>query len=332
MKVMITGGTGFLGGALARRLQGMGADVSVVGRNQTKGKALEDEGIRFIRADLSDEQAIIKACEDCDYVYHSGALASPWGPYETFYNANVVGTENVVKGCQEHKVKRLIHVSTPSIYQTYRDRINVKESEPLPEVMPSFYAQTKYLAEKVVDKAHEEGLEVISIRPRAIIGPGDTTVFPRLIRLLRTGRLRIIGNGKNRAEFGYIDNVLDALLLCQDAPSHCLGEKYNITNGEPVYLWEMVAKLCQMLDLPAPTKKVPLAVANALAIVLETFSKWFQGGKEPVLTRYSVNVAGRSITLNIEKARKELGYEPKVGNQESLERFVAWWKEYEKAL
>lgn len=325
MKTLITGATGFVGGALARRLHAQSADVTALGRNPIAGKQLEQDGIRFLQADLGDKQAITAACAEQDIVFHCGAYCSPWGRYRDFYTSNVTGTQHLIHGCQQHHVSRLIYVSTPSLYFAYDTRLNVSESDPLAAKQVNYYTQTKLLAEHAIDSAHEAGLPVVTIRPRAIFGPGDTTILPRLISRLQQGRLRIIGDESNLIDLTYIDNVVDALLLCANAPSTALGKKYNITNGEPANLWQMVQRLCRELNLPYPRKKIPVRVAFMLAWGMEIASRTLLNYKEPLLTRYTVSVLAKSATLDISAARRELGYKANVSIEEGVERFIAWW-------
>ena len=181
MKALVTGATGFLGGALTRRLHSMNWDVTALGRNMSKLDQLENEEIHSFQLDLKDKPGILAGCNNQDVVFHCAAFPSPWGNFEKFYQANVIGTRNVVQACEENNVKRLVYVSTPSIYFDYTSHINVKETDVLPEPI-SNYAATKVLAEEEVDKAFANGLATITIRPRAIFGPGDTAIFPRLIR------------------------------------------------------------------------------------------------------------------------------------------------------
>ena len=325
MKALITGATGFLGGALARRLKNMDWDVTALGRNSSELKKLEAQGIRAVQANLEDSQAIINACKDQDIVFHSGALASDWGRAEVFYNSNVLGTQNVIRGCQEHHVKRLVHVSTPSIYFGFEPRINVKESDPLPAPVTE-YARTKRLAEGEVDKAFADGLPAVTTRPRAIFGPGDQTILPRLIDRLQRGILRVIGDGQNVADLSYVENVVDALLLCAESPNNTLGKKYNITNGEPIQMWSMIEKLCERLDLKFPTQRLPYPFVDTVAGMMEFIYKILPGQPEPPLTRYSVAMISISTTLDISAAKKDLGYQPRVSIEEGFEEFVKWWK------
>jgi len=325
MKALITGATGFLGGALTRRLHSLGWDVTALGRDPARLKSLEADGIRAAQASLEDAQAISAACKDREIVFHSGALANDWGRGEVFYKANVIGTQNVIRGCQENHVKRLVHVSTPSIYFQFAPRVNVKETDPLPEPVTE-YARTKRLAEDEVDKAFAGGLPTITIRPRAIFGPDDRIILPRLINRLERGILRVIGDGQNLADMSYIENVVDALLLCAESPDHTFGKKYNITNGEPIRLWAMIEKLCQRLNLKYPTQRLPYPLVDRIAGALEFVARLLPNQPEPPVTRYSVAMISLSTTLDITAAKNDLGYQPRVSNEEGFEKFVEWWK------
>jgi len=326
MKTLITGATGFLGGALVRRLNGLGWDVTALGRNPRALAALEAEGIRTLQADLADESAIRVACMGQEIVFHSGALSAPWGRSEEFYRANMLGTRNVVRGCLEANVQRLVHVSTPSIYFRYEPRLNVKENDPLPAKPVNEYARTKLLAEAEVDCAHADGLPVVTIRPRAIFGPGDTTILPRLIGRLATGRLPVIGDGKNIADLSYVENVVDALLLCAESPESTFGKKYNITNGESVVLWDMVRKVADALGYLPPRGRIPYRIADAAAGLLEVACRLLPSQPEPPLTRYTVGVIAHSTTLDISAARRDLGYNPRISVEDGFEKFIDWWK------
>lgn len=327
MRILVTGATGFLGMRLALRLQQMGHDVTGIGRDRSKGQALEGAGIRFREADLADEQAMLAACAGQDLVFHSGALSSPWGRYEAFYAANVLGTRHVAEGCIRQGVGRLVHVSTPSLYFDYRHRLSVSEGEPLPARPVNHYAATKLLAEGEVDRAHGRGLPVITIRPRAIFGPGDQAILPRLIRANRRGRVPLVDGGRAMIDVTYVENVVDALLLCMKAPVGALGRKYNITNGEPMELRQLLHLLFTQLDEPLHSVSLPWQVAYGIAGAMELAARLGGGEREPMLTRYSVGVLARSQTLDISAAREELGYQPRVSIAEGLEEFVRWWRE-----
>lgn len=326
MKTLITGATGFLGGALIRRLHNLGWDVTALGRNPVKLKELEVDGIRTVRADISKKDEVTASIADVELIFHCAAFPSPWGGFELFHQTNVIGTRNIVQACLERNVKRLVHVSTPSLYFNYSSRIGVKENDPLPEPI-SHYARTKLLAEEEIDKGFAQGLAVVSIRPRAIFGEGDTVIFPRLIPRLKSGLLPILGDGENIVDLTYIQNVVDALLLCAESPAATLGKKYNISNGEPVKIWKLVGRICDELGYPHPSRKIPFQAAKTAAGALEFFYSLIPNSPEPPLTRLSVSMMANSTTLDISAARAELGYQPNVSIDEGVERFLKWWKE-----
>ncbi|MCC6260440.1 MAG: NAD-dependent epimerase/dehydratase family protein [Anaerolineales bacterium] len=328
MKALITGATGFLGGALTRRLHQLGWGVTGAGRNAKKLNQLEDEGIQALTLDLKEQANLIAACKDQEVVFHCAALPSPWGNYEKFYQANVIGTRNVIAACIENKVKRLVYVSTPSIYFDYNSRTNIKESDPLPEPV-SNYAATKLLAEEEIDKAFANGLAAITIRPRALFGPGDTVIFPRLIPRLRTGSLPIVGDGENIVDLTYIENVVDALMLCAEAPTNTLGKKYNISNGEPIQIWKLINHICDELNLPHPKRKISFQTAKLAATLLEGIYALIPTNPEPPLTRLSVSMLANNTTLDISAAKNDLGYQPKISVAEGFEKFMRWWKTHE---
>lgn len=326
MKALVTGATGFLGGALTRRLKGLGWNVTASGRNISRLDELERLGIKTEQIDLKDKNGLREASKDQEIVFHCAAFPSPWGNYEKFYQANVIGTRNVIQACEANKVKRLVYVSTPSLYFDYGSRMNVKETDPLPEPV-SNYSATKLLAEEEVDKASANGLATITIRPRALFGPGDTVIFPRLIPRLQTGRLPILGDGENIVDLTYIENVVDALLLCAESSPKTLGKKYNISNDEPVKIWRLIQHICDELGLPHPKRKISYPIANAVATALELLYGLIPTHPEPPLTRISVSMLANNTTLDISAAKNELGYKPKVSVDEGFDLFMKWWKE-----
>ncbi|MEN9564269.1 MAG: hypothetical protein RIR73_2513 [Chloroflexota bacterium] len=331
MKTLVTGATGFLGGALTYRLHSMGWEVTALGRNPAKLNQLEEDGIRVVRADISKKDEVSASFSDFELVFHCAAFPSPWGGFEKFYQANVIGTRNIVQACMDHNVSRLVYVSTPSIYFNYSSRVGVKETDPLPEPI-SNYAHTKLLAEEEVDKGSAQGLAVVSIRPRAIFGEGDTVIFPRLIPRLQSGRLPILGDGENVVDLTYIQNVVDALLLCAESPKNTLGKKYSISNGEPVKIWKLIERICDELGYPHPSRKVSYKTANTAATVLEFLYSLIPYSPEPPLTRVSVSMMANNTTLDISAAKVELGYQPKVSVEEGVRRFLKWWKENSSSL
>lgn len=326
MNVLVTGGTGFLGKQLALRLRSISPSVTILGRNALIGQQLEAENIKFIAVDLRDKEATVAACQGQDYIFHCGALSSPWGKYQDFYDTNVSGTQNIIQGCQTHGVKRLIYVSTSSVYFDFSHRFNIPENTPFPKPVNA-YAKTKQRAELEINQAYQNGLPVITIRPRGIFGPGDTAILPRLLRAnTRTG-IPLINQGQACIDITYVDNVVDALLLCQKAPDTLLGRIFNITNGEPIYISDLLEKLSNKLGYPFKLKPISYNTAYWAASAMELIANTLLLGREPLLTRYTVGLLAFSQTLDITAAITELGYKPYVSIEEGLDIFAQWWKE-----
>ncbi|GAA0329407.1 NAD(P)-dependent oxidoreductase [Bacillus carboniphilus] len=323
-KILVTGATGFLGGHLVRYLSKKGYTVTGTGRNLQKGEWLKEEGISFVPGDLQQKDFCQELVRNHHYIIHCAALSEPWGDYQSFYTANVTVTENLLKSAREHGVKRFIHVSTPSIYFRYNDATNVKETAELPKRFANHYAHTKYIAEQKVKQYQEKGLETIIIRPRGLFGPEDSTILPRLLTLNKTKGIPLFNNGKTLIDLTYVENVAHALELSLEKGE--VGQTYNISNGEPYSFKSLCDLLFTHLKINVQYKKLPYPVIFRVAYFLEAIYQLPFIKKEPFITRYSVSVLGNSQTLSIEKARKELGYEPLISIEEGIIHYANWYK------
>jgi nucleoside-diphosphate-sugar epimerase len=213
--VLVTGGTGFLGRRLVERLLAAGRPVAVLARTPAPG--LEQRGVRFIRAALDDADAVRAACAGAETVFHVAAKVGVWGHAADFYRANVLGTEAVIDGCRAHGVRRLVFTSTPSVVFNGRPLANADESLPLTTACPSAYPLTKAAAERLVLAANSPALRTVALRPHLVWGVGDPHLVPRILARARAGRLRIVGDGKNRVDMVHVLNAVDAHLLAEAA-------------------------------------------------------------------------------------------------------------------
>jgi 2-alkyl-3-oxoalkanoate reductase len=320
MRILVTGSTGFVGQHLVRALLERGHRVWMLGRNFAAASALLEAGAIRVQADLRDRASIIGACAQMDAVYHVGALSAPWGRSADFHAINVGGTEHVIAGCVRHEVGRLIAVSSPSVLFNGRDQHLLSDSAPYPPRFISAYSATKKLAEDRLNAAIRQGLPALIMRPKAIFGPGDTTLFPRLIRAARDGRLSQIGAGRNLVDLTYVGNVVEALLLALHAPD-AVGKTYTITNDEHVPLWDVIRTVLRRLDIPAQLRTLPLTAAMVVARLMEI--RALLTGREPLLTRYSVAVLARTQTYDISAARRDLRYVPSVPVAEGIRQTLA---------
>lgn len=327
MKAFVTGATGFLGGELTHALSRLGIEVVALGRNTRKKEILESSGAKFISGDLSNTTLLKQASKTCDIIVHCAALSSPWGSEQQFIESNLQGTRNIVEAALENNIKRLIYISTPSIYIEKRHRLDVTEHEPLPSEMINHYARTKYLGEQEVMRGVLSGLETIIIRPQGIFGENDTAILPRLIRIAKTkGFIPQIGNEQVLIDLTAVENVVLAIIAAINAEGAALNQAYNITNGEPCDQMQMIEFVLNKISIPYRIKNISFRKAWAVANGLEWFHQKFIPHKEPLLTKQAVCALAFSRTLNIEKARKLLGYTPQVKLFDGLEKSALAFK------
>lgn len=317
MKILVTGGTGFLGSHLATELLARSHEVTLLGRDFAVVQPQLAAGAQPLAVDLRDRAAVIAACAGQDLVYHVGALSTAWGRWRDFYQTNVEGTRAVVDGSLQHEVRRLIYVSSPSVIFDGRDHHAIDESTPYPRHFSSAYATTKKVGEELVNAAQQQGLPTVILRPKAIFGPGDRALLPRLIERARQERLPQIGSGHNLVDLTYVDNVVHALVLAAQADA-AVGKTYFITNGEHCPLWPTIRTVLTRLHLATKLRTLPVGAALLIARLLELNAQ--RTGREPLLTRYTVGILARTQTYDIRAAQRDLGYQPLVSVADGLER------------
>lgn len=327
--LIITGAGGFFGGrafeffATERTNEWKVIATSRRTIADEKWKAL---GASFVKGDLSDPEFCDQLCKNADVIVHAAALSSPWGQYADFYSANVTTTKNLLRAAIANNIKKFIYISTPSVYFDYTDKLNIKESDAFPAIPANHYAATKLEAEKLVLDANSDKMKTIALRPRAIIGAGDTVIFPRLIKAYLDKKLKIIGTDTVTCDLTCARNLIEAVEKCFSAKEEAYGHAYNITNGAPVILWEKINYILRQLGYTPVTKKVPKQIALTYGSVTETWHKLFYPHKEPPVTRYSLAALSVNMTLDITKAKNKLGYVPVQNNEEGIKEFLKWYK------
>lgn len=328
MKILLTGATGFLGFRTLEKLVELPqvSKIIATGRVLKKLHTISHPKVKYILGDLTDQLFVQQLVNQVNYIIHAAALSSPWGEYKDFEAANLTSQINLVQACKNIEIKKYVFISTPSLYFDSTDRFNIKESDPLPSKFINAYAETKRLAEIELEKS---SIPYIILRPRALTGRGDTVIMPRLIRAFNEGKLKIIGNGENIVDLTSVANVADAIILSIDAPENACNEIYNISNGEPVNLWEKINMVLQLLNKNISDKKAPYFIVNILAHLLE-FKAKISNGNEPALTVYSAGTLAKSFTMDISKANLLLDYKPKVSTDEAIHEFIKWYKENEE--
>lgn len=323
MRVLVSGATGFLGKYILDELSKHNYKIVATGRNIEQGKKLENKCIRFIPSDLRDLDSLRALFKDIDIVVHAGALSSVWGNPKDFYDINFIGTKNIIRLCKENNVKRLVYISSPSIYSKAKDQFNIKEVLPKENNLTP-YIWSKLLAEKVLSKT--EDLDYVILRPRALIGVGDNSIIPRVLNLSKSIGIPLVKGGQNIIDLTCVENVAFAVRLAME--SKRAGKKtYNITNGEPMIFKDIIELFLTEMNIKLRYLKLPAFLIACLSAFTEAIHRSFKIYKEPILTRYTYYLLRYSQTLCINKAREDLDYAPIISLREGIEKYA---KEYRK--
>jgi nucleoside-diphosphate-sugar epimerase len=304
----VTGGSGFIGGTLVSRLLSDGWKVRALARSESSAARVRELGADPVQGDLDAAGSIRAGAEGCDLAFHAAAALGEWGTREEFMRGNVTGTENALSGCREAGVRRFVHVGTEAALMVGQPLVHVDETTPLRPDSKAHYPATKALAEQAVRAASGDGFETVVVRPRLVWGPGDTTILPGLVEAIEKGRFSWIGGGHHLTDTTHVDNVVEGLLL--GAERGRPGEAYFVTDGEPAEFHKFVTDLLATRGVTAPRRNTPPAVARAAAATLEGLWGLLRRKSTPPVTRLAVWLASQECTIDISKARRELGYEP----------------------
>lgn len=316
----VTGGSGFIGGALIARLRREGWDVRGLARSERSGGVLRERGAEAVTGDLADAGAMQEGAQGCELAFHAAAHLGDWGSPEEFERDNVQGTRNVVAACRAAGVRRLVHVGTEAALLSGRPLVNVDEEMPLQPHSRALYSATKARAEMAVIDGNGEGIETVVVRPRLVWGVGDTTIMPTVRAEAERGRWAWIGGGRHLTSTTHVDNVVEGLWL--GATRGAAGRAYFVTDGEPVVFREFMTRLLATQGVELPSKEVPRALAGAAASVGEVAWRFLPLPGRPPVTLLAYWLASHECTLDITRARTELGYTPVKTIDEGMEELT----------
>jgi nucleoside-diphosphate-sugar epimerase len=304
----VTGGSGFIGGALIRRLRTDGWTVRALARSDASAEKVTAAGAEAVGGDLDDVSAMAAGAGGCELAFHAAAALGEWGRREDFERGNVRGTANALDAARRAGVRRFVHVGTEAALLAGDPLVNVDETAPLRPDSKALYSSTKARAEQEVGEANGGGLETVVVRPRLVWGVGDTTILPALVEAVRAGRFRWIGGGHHRTSTTHVENAVHGLVL--GAERGAPGGVYFVTDGEPVVFHGFVVELLATQYVDPPDASVPDAVARTAAPALEAVWRTFRLNGQPPLTRLAYWLSAQECTIDISRARRELGYEP----------------------
>lgn len=323
MKALVTGGGGFLGGGIVRALLARGDTVRSFSRGDYP--ALRNLGVETFQGDLSRTEAVDRAVDGVDIVFHVAAKPGVGGRYEEYYVTNARGTEYVVAACKKFGVPKLVFTSSPSVAFHGTDQEGLNESTPYPARFLAHYPKTKAIAEQFVLDQNGEDLSTIALRPHLIWGPGDTQLVPRIVEQGRAGRLRILGSGEQRVDAVYIDNAVHAHILAAnelEPGAPCAGKAYYITNDEPIAIADLINNILGAAGVVPVTRHLSPGLAYAVGGVLEFVYSALHRPGEPPMTRFVARQLATAHWFDISAARRDLGYNPLVTTEEGLQRLA----------
>lgn len=324
---LVTGACGFIGAEIARALEGRGDEVIAI----DLAPECPVEGVDYRRIDITDKAAVAEACKGVDTIIHNASIVhTKRNKQDVIWAVNLGGTENMLESAQQQGVKRFVYISSGSVVYEGKDIENGDESLPYSSISQAPYADSKIAAEKyVLAKNGKGGVATCALRPHVVFGPGDRRFMPALLNQARSGRLRVqVGRGVWLSDYTYVSNLIDAIILADEAlanggvESVPAGQAYFITNGEPMPFWDFVRKVVARLGFPPIKYRAPKSLVYAIAAVVEGIDT-LKGGTldaEDGLTRFAVRYMCTHHYFSIEKARRDLGYNPSVSVAEGIER------------
>jgi nucleoside-diphosphate-sugar epimerase len=299
-----------------RRLADEGVSVRALARSERSAAAVSELGAEAVSGDLDDVEVLAAGAAGCEVAFHLAARVEQWGPWEEFERINVGGTRNALEASAKAGVRRFVHCGTEAALMAGEPLVNVDETAPLRPDSPAPYPATKAKAEQAVRGAGREGFETVVVRPRFVWGAGDTTLLPEMISMVEAGRFAWVGGGRNLTDTAHIDNVVEGLVL--GAEHGKPGEAYFITDGEAVVFREFISAMLETQGVEPPGRELPAWLAGALSRGGEAAWRLLPLPGRPPLTRFTYWVLTQECTIDISKARAELGYEPIVSLEEGL--------------
>jgi nucleoside-diphosphate-sugar epimerase len=328
---LVTGATGLLGSHIVERLRGAGQAVRALVRPSSDKSLLENWGVEMVPGDVTDRESLRAAMKGVRTVYHAAAQVGDWGPWSNFVAVTIEGTRNALDAAAEAGVERFLHVSSISAYgHPDGEGLVLDETAPLGVNLHkwSYYSRAKVEAERLAWAAHRTGrVPVTVVKPSWLYGPRDRASMPRLIRAIRAGKAKLLGDGNNRLNLTYAGNEAEGCILAATTDK-ALGQSYNLSNDGVITQREYINRVAECIGTKPVTRCVPYKMAYGAAFVMEMFGHAFGTKEPPLVTRYSVWLIGRRCFFSADKARNELGWQPTVKYEEGIAQSVKWSLEH----
>ncbi len=325
-RLLITGATGLVGSHVAQRAVEQGWLVRALVRPESDTGFLQSLGVELSPGDMESSNALSQGLAGVTHIVHCAAKVGDWGKTEDYRAVNVRALEQLLLQVERQPLQRFVHLSSLGVYPA-RDHYGTDELDPISLTGLDGYTRTKAEAEQLVlGHIRDHKLPAVVLRPGFIYGPRDRTVLPQLLRRLKSRQVRFFGSGEQLMNNTFVGNLVDAIFLALDVPQ-AVGQVYNITDGRLVTKREFLQTVAANAGYAPPKRRVPLFVARTLVKVSETLARWRGACEAPLLSSARYKFLALNLDYCIDKARRELGYAPKVDFQEAMRDTVAWFDE-----
>jgi 2-alkyl-3-oxoalkanoate reductase len=327
-KALVTGATGGLGLALVPALLAHGYEVRATGRDLSVGARLAQAGARFMAAELTEPAGVEALVAGMDVVFHAAALSSAWGPPAAFHAVNVEATRRLVAAAKEAGCDAFVFISTPSVYAEARDRLGLTEADPPARRFANAYSASKYAAERLVLGANAPGFATVAIRPRALVGPDDRVLLPRLLRVARSGRFPLFRGGRAQIDLTDVRDAAQAAVAADVRRTGVGGRAFNISGGAAASIAETLVEVFSAMRLSPRLIHAPLPLATAICAAAESVCARLPGRPEPPATVYSLTTMAYSLTFDLKEALADLGWSPQFSPRDAIARTAAHWNRH----
>jgi nucleoside-diphosphate-sugar epimerase len=324
-EILVTGGNGFVGRHVVRALQKRGDGVRVLALPGEDTRQLEAHGVSVHEGDIRRAESLTAPMREVDAVLHLAAMMDVWRSLADYREVNVTGTENVCRAALASGVRRLVHMSSSSVYGVALGR-PADESFPL-SPFPDPYPLTKAAGDELVQRMiRDHDLPAVIVRPDQIFGPGDHLHFGRMAERIGAGRSIIVGSGRNSLPLVHVDDITQALLLALDH-DRAVGRVYNVSAERPLTQQQFVQAIADAIGAPAPRVHAPYRLLYAAGYAAERLARFRRSGARPPITRLGVAFMGTDNQYTFDRARRELGYVPRVALPDAVRLTAAWYLE-----
>jgi nucleoside-diphosphate-sugar epimerase len=321
MKVLVTGATGLLAGALLPELRQRGEEIRALVLPSENAQKLMEHGIEVVRGDVTDVASLVAAVDDVEIVVHLAGMMGVDRPLADYHRVNVKGSENLYRAAVAARVRRFVHTSSHTVYGLGHGRFLTEADALRPD--PDPYSLTKAEGDHLVQRLmRESDVETVIIRPGTFFGPGDRLHFGRMAARLKAGKGVIVGRGDNALPFCYVSDVAQGFLVAayhENAP----GNAYNISNDRPLTQREMFDAIADAVGADRPTRRLPYRPLYVAAAAAERVARVTH--TRPTVTRLGVMMFGTDSRHSVDKARRELGYEPRVELRDGISLAANWF-------